>query len=66
MVCHAPFPKLHLLKFIILVEKQHLGIFEQSGIGNECSRVNQNHFLSSTVCISVKVSKLEKLTAPTF
>ena len=56
---HAHFSKLCLLKWIILLQKQHFRIFQPSKIRNEIRRVNENHFLSLTPYISIKVSKFQ-------
>ena len=54
---HTRFSKLCLLKCTALLEKQHFRIFQHSNIRNETRRFQKNNFLSSTLCISVKVSK---------
>ena len=51
--------KLCLVKCIILLEKQDFRIFPHSNIRNETKAANKNHFLSFTLCISVKVSKFK-------
>ena len=56
---HPPCWKLCLFKCTILLEKQHFRVFQHSNIRNETRRVNKNHFLSSTLCISVKVIKFQ-------
>ena len=58
--------KLCLLKCTILLEKQNLRTFQHSNICNETKGVNENHFLSSTLCISVKVSKFQNRPRPLF
>ena len=63
---HAHCSKLCLVKCIILLEKQHFRIFQHSNIRNETRGVNKNHFLSSTLCISVKVSKYQNRPRPLF
>ena len=52
--------KLCVLKRIIFVKIQFLGILEHSNITNENVPVNKNHFLSCTSCISVKVNKCQE------
>ena len=39
--------------------------YEHSNIGNEIKWVNKNHFLSSTLCTSVKISKYQDWNTPT-
>ena len=63
---HVHCSKLCLLKCIILLEKQHFRIFQHSNIRNESRGVNKNHFLSSTLFISVKVSKFQNRPHPLF
>ena len=55
-----------LLKYIIFLEKQHFRIFQHTNIRNETRGVNKNHSLSSTLCISVKVSKFQNRPRPLF
>ena len=49
-----------LLKCIILLEKQHFRIFQDSNIRNETRLINKNHFLSYTTWISVSLSKVSE------
>ena len=63
---HAYCWKMCLLKCINLLENQHFQIFQHSDIRNETRGVNKNHFLSSTLCISVKVSQFKNWTHPLF
>ena len=63
---HVYVSKLCLLKWFILLEKQHFGSVKHSNILNESRWVNKNHFLSYTLCILVKVSKLENWPHPVF
>ena len=65
-IYHAHFSNMCLLKCIILLEKQHFRIFQHSNIRNETRGVNKNHFLSSTLFISVKVSKFQNRSRPLF
>ena len=51
---------------VILFNKQHFLGFESSNIGNENKRVNKNHFLFSTLCMHVEVSKFENWPCPVF
>ena len=64
--CHAHCSKLCLLKVVILVKKHHLGNFVQSNIEKDCNWATKNHFLSSTLCVSVKVSKFQNRPRPLF
>ena len=61
---HAHCLKLCLLKCTIFLEKQHFRIFQHSNISNEARGVNKSHFLSSTLSISVKVSKFQNRPRP--
>ena len=63
---HAHSSKLCLPKCTILLEKQHFRIFQHSNIRNETKGINKNHFLSYTLCISVKVSKFQNRPRPLF
>ena len=63
---HAHFWNMCLLKCIIFLESQHFRIFQHSNIRNETRRLNKNRFLSSTLCISVKVSKFQNRPRPLF
>ena len=63
---HAHFLKLCLLKCTILLQNQPSRIFQRPNIRNETKGVNKNHFLYSTLCISVKVSKLQNRPRPLF
>ena len=63
---HAHCSKMCLLKCIIFLENQHFRIFQHSNIRNETRGVNKNHFISSTLCISVKVSKFQNRPRPLF
>ena len=63
---HPHSSKLCLFKCTILLEKQHFRIFQHSNIRNETRGVNKNHFLSSTLCISVKVSQYQNRPRPLF
>ena len=58
--------KMCLLNCTVLLEKQHFRIFQHSNICNETRGVNKNHFLSSTLCISFKVSKFQNRPRPLF
>ena len=55
-----------LLKCTILLEKQNFRIFQHSNIRNEIRGINKNHFISSTLYISVKVSKCQNRSRPLF
>ena len=63
---HAHFPKLCLLKCIILLEQQHFQSLQYSNIRNESRWVTKNHFLFYTLWISVKVSKFQNWPHPLF
>ena len=63
---HAHFWNMCLLKCIIFLESQHFRILQHSNICNETRGVNKNHFLSSTLCISAKVSKFQNRPRPLF
>ena len=63
---HSHFPKLCLLKCVILFNEQHFRVFESSNIDNENKWVNKNHFLSSTLCISVEIRKFQRWSCQVF
>ena len=63
---HAHCSNMCLLKCTILLEKQHFRIFQHSNISNETRGVNKNHFLSFTLCISVKRTKFQNRPRPLF
>ena len=63
---HAHFWNMCLLKYIIFLENQHFRIFQHSNICSESRWVNKNHFLSYTLCISVKVSIFQDRPHPLF
>ena len=63
---HTHCLKMCLFKCIIFLKNQDFQIFQHSNIRNETRGVNKNHFLSSTLCISVKVSQYQNRPRPLF
>ena len=55
-----------LFKWVILVQKQYLGIFDHSDVRNKSNQVDKIHFLFCIPCIFKKVSKVWNWLRPLF